>query len=30
VVPGRLLLELSRLLPDAEVSIEHKLEEAAV
>ena len=30
VVPGRLLLELARLLPDAEVSIEHKLEEAAV
>jgi DNA polymerase III subunit beta len=30
VVPGRLLLELARLLPDEEVSIEHKLEEAAV
>jgi DNA polymerase III subunit beta len=30
VVPGRLLLELARLLPDTEVSIEHKLEEAAV
>jgi DNA polymerase-3 subunit beta len=30
VVPGRLLLELARLLPDAEVSIEHRLEEAAV
>lgn len=30
VVPGRLLLELARLLPDAEVTIEHKLEEAAV
>jgi DNA polymerase-3 subunit beta len=30
VVPGRLLLELARLLPDAEVAIEHKLEEAAV
>jgi DNA polymerase III subunit beta len=30
VVPGRLLLELARLLPEAEVSIEHKLEEAAV
>src|SRR5215218_3270594 len=30
VVPGRLLLELARLLPDAEVSVEHKLEEAAV
>jgi DNA polymerase-3 subunit beta len=29
-VPGRLLLELSRLLPDADVTIEHKLEEAAV
>jgi DNA polymerase-3 subunit beta len=29
VVPGRLLLELARLLPDAEVVIEHKLEEAA-
>jgi DNA polymerase III subunit beta len=30
VVPGRLLLELARLLPHAEVTIEHKLEEAAV
>jgi DNA polymerase-3 subunit beta len=30
VVPGRLLLELARLLPDSEVSIEHKVEEAAV
>jgi DNA polymerase-3 subunit beta len=30
VVQGRLLLELARLLPDAEVTIEHKLEEAAV
>jgi DNA polymerase-3 subunit beta len=30
VVPGRLLLELARLLPDAEVSLEHKLEEAVV
>jgi DNA polymerase-3 subunit beta len=30
VVPGRLLLDLARLLPAAEVSIEHKLEEAAV
>lgn len=30
VVPGRLLLELARLLPEAEVAIEHKLEEAAV
>ena len=30
VVPGRLLLELARLLPEAEVSIEHKLEEARV
>jgi DNA polymerase-3 subunit beta len=30
VVPGRLLLELARLLPEAEVSVEHKLEEAAV
>src|SRR5919204_6867470 len=30
VVPGRLLLELTRLLPDPEVTIEHKLEEAAV
>src|SRR3954464_12583693 len=30
VVPGKLLLDLARLLPDAEVTIEHKLEEAAV
>jgi DNA polymerase III subunit beta len=30
VVPGRLLLELARLLPAAEVVLEHKLEEAAV
>ncbi len=30
VVPGRLLLELARLLPEAEVSIEHKSEEATV
>jgi DNA polymerase-3 subunit beta len=30
VVPGRLLLELARLLPDADVTIEHRLEEAAV
>jgi len=30
VVPGRLLLELARLLPEAEVSIEHKPEEATV
>ena len=30
VVPGRLLLELARLLPGEEVSIEHKLEEAVV
>src|SRR3954451_9650133 len=30
VVPGRLLLELARLLPEQEVAIEHKLEEAAV
>jgi DNA polymerase III subunit beta len=30
VVPGRLLLDLARLLPEAEVSIEHKPEEAAV
>src|SRR4029079_19812304 len=29
VVPGRLLLDLARLLPAAEVSIEHKPEEAA-
>src|SRR3954466_4201822 len=30
VVPGRLLLDLARLLPAAEVTIEHKPEEAAV
>jgi len=30
VVPGRLLLELARLLPEQEVAIEHKPEEAAV
>ena len=30
VVPGRLLLELARLLPEAEVSLEHKPEEAVV
>src|SRR5947208_9920249 len=30
VVPGRLLLELARLLPESEVTLEHKLEEAAV
>jgi DNA polymerase-3 subunit beta len=30
VVPGKLLLELARLLPEAEVSIEHKPEEASV
>jgi DNA polymerase III subunit beta len=30
VVPGRLLLELARLLPEAEVMVEHKLDEAAV
>jgi DNA polymerase-3 subunit beta len=30
VVPGRLLLELARLLPDQEVALEHKQEEAAV
>ena len=30
VVPGRLLLELARLLPETEVSLEHKPEEAAV
>src|SRR5918912_1181212 len=30
VVPGRLLLELARLLPADEVSVEHRLEEAAV
>jgi DNA polymerase III subunit beta len=30
VVPGRLLLELSRLLPDSEVQIEHRAEEGMV
>jgi DNA polymerase-3 subunit beta len=30
VVPGRLLLELSRLLPDSEVQIEHRSEEGMV
>src|SRR5438093_5933791 len=30
VVPGRLLLELARLLPDPEVTLEHKPEEAIV
>src|SRR3954452_22490728 len=30
VVPGRLLLELARLLPEQDVSLEHKPEEAAV
>ncbi|HEY6835448.1 MAG TPA: DNA polymerase III subunit beta [Gaiellaceae bacterium] len=30
VVPGRLLLEIARLLPEAEVSLEHRLEEAVV
>src|SRR5947209_6543640 len=30
VVPGRLLLDISRSLPDGEVSIEHKPEEAVV
>jgi DNA polymerase-3 subunit beta len=30
VVPGRLLLELARLLPEAEVAFEHKFEEAVV
>jgi DNA polymerase-3 subunit beta len=30
VVPGRLLLDLARLLPAADVTIEHKLEETAV
>src|ERR1044072_565498 len=30
VVPGRLLLDLARLLPAADVTIEHKPEEAAV
>ena len=30
VVPGRLLVELARLLPEGEVSIEHRPEEGAV
>ena len=30
VVPGRLLLDIARLLPETEVSVEHKLEEAVV
>src|ERR671933_1067503 len=30
VVPGRLLLDIARLLPESEVSLEHKLEEAVV
>jgi DNA polymerase-3 subunit beta len=30
VVPGRLLVELARLLPESEVTLEHKLEEAVV
>src|SRR5919197_4907161 len=30
VVPGRLLVELVRLLPDAEVSLEHKAEESVL
>jgi DNA polymerase-3 subunit beta len=30
VVPGRLLLDLARLLPEADVTLEHKLEEAVV
>src|SRR5919197_746342 len=30
VVPGRLLLELARLLPEEDVTLEHKLEEAVV
>jgi DNA polymerase-3 subunit beta len=30
VVPGRLLLDLARLLPDSDVSIEHRAEESAV
>jgi len=30
VVPGRLLLELARLLPESEVTVEHKQEEATV
>src|SRR5437763_205783 len=30
VVPGRLLVDLARLLPDSEVSIEHRAEEGVV
>ena len=30
VVPGRLLLDIARLLPEAEVALEHRLEEAVV
>src|SRR3989440_11592266 len=30
VVPGRLLVELVRLLPDSEVTIEHRAEESVV
>lgn len=30
VVPGRLLVEIARLLPDADVSIDHRLEEGVV
>src|SRR6266516_4850678 len=30
VVPGRLLLDIARLLPETEVSLEHRLEEATV
>ncbi len=30
VVPGRLLLDIARLLPETEVSVEHRLEEAVV
>src|SRR5438094_8010545 len=30
VVPGRLLLDLARLLPESEVTLEHTLEEAVV
>ena len=30
VVPGRLLLELARLFPETEVTVEHKPEEATV
>src|SRR5665213_3259511 len=30
VVPGRLLLDIARSLPDAEVSIEHKADEAVL